>query len=37
MWLVMHDENDALYQIMSQPAEIGRRQLIEFTAAAFAS
>ena len=37
MWLIMHDENDAVYQIMSQPAEIGRRQLIEFTAAAFAS
>lgn len=37
MWLIMHDENDAIYQIMSQPAEIGRRQLIEFTAAAFAS
>ena len=37
MWLVMHDENDTIYQIMSQPAEIGRRQLIEFTAAAFAT
>lgn len=37
MWLIMHDENDAIYQIMSQPAEIGRRQFIEFTAAAYTS
>lgn len=35
MYLIMHDENDLVYQITSQPAEIGRRQLIEFTVAAY--
>lgn len=37
MQIIMHDENDRVYQIMTQPAEIGRREAIEFVASAFAS
>lgn len=37
MFIIMHDENDTKYQIWSQPAEIGRREAIEFMAAAYTS
>lgn len=37
MFVVMHDENDKVYQIMTQPAEIGRREALEFMIAAYTS
>jgi head-tail adaptor len=37
MRIVMHDEVDRLYQISSTPAEIGRRQWLEFTIREYSS
>lgn len=37
MRVIMHDENDRLYQISSTPAEIGRREWTEFTISEYSS
>lgn len=37
MFIIMHDENDSKYQIKSWPAEIGRREELEFAVEAYAT
>jgi SPP1 family predicted phage head-tail adaptor len=37
MRVIVHDENDRIYQISSTPAEIGRREWLEFTVARYSS
>lgn len=37
MRVIVHDENDRLYQISSSPAEIGRREWTEFTVVRYSS
>lgn len=37
MRVVLHEETDELYEITSTPAEIGRREWLEFTVKAFTS
>jgi head-tail adaptor len=37
MRIVMHDEDDQIYEISGGPAEIGRREWIEFTIRAYSS
>lgn len=37
MRVIMHDENDRLYQISSTPAELGRRRWTEFTISEYSS
>ncbi len=37
MRVVMHDENDRIYEISGGPAEIGRREWVEFTIRAYTS
>lgn len=37
MRVILHDETDQLYEITSTPAEIGRREWLEFTIKAFTS
>lgn len=37
MRVIMHDQNDRLYQISSTPAEIGRREWTEFTISEYSS
>jgi head-tail adaptor len=37
MRVIVHDENDRIYQISSTPAEIGRRKWLEFTVARYSS
>jgi head-tail adaptor len=37
MRVIVHDEGDKLYEITSQPAELGRREGIEFTIKEFSS
>jgi head-tail adaptor len=37
MRVIVHDEDDRIYQISSTPAEIGRREWIEFTVARYSS
>lgn len=37
MRVIVHDENDRVYQISSTPAEIGRREWTEFTIQRYSS
>lgn len=37
MRVILHEETDQLYEITSTPAEIGRREWLEFTIKAFTS
>lgn len=37
MRVIVHDESDRIYQISSTPAEIGRREWLEFTVARYSS
>lgn len=37
MFVIMHDEGDRKYQISSWPAEVGRREWLDFAVEAFSS